>query len=93
MRRGEGALVLTRTGVRGVVNTCDEYAGPAQTYRRMGMQQLYIPVVDYTSPTVAQIEQAVRFIEEFAARGEKVYVHCKGTPVRVCSATSPRLRY
>lgn len=69
---------LHALGVRGVVNTCDEYAGPVRTYRAHGIEQLHIPVVDYTSPSVTQIEQAVRFIEEHAARGDKVYVHCKG---------------
>jgi hypothetical protein len=32
--------LLYNQGVRGVVNTCDEYAGPVQTYARYGIEQL-----------------------------------------------------
>jgi len=78
---------LHQLGVRGVVNTCDEYQGPVQTYQQHGIQQLYIPVVDYTSPSPAQLDQAVTFIERYRQKGEKVYIHCKagkGRSTTVC---------
>lgn len=65
-------------GIRAVVNTCDEYAGPNATYVELGISQLRVPVVDYCSPTVAQVDEAVKFMEAAVTRGEKVYVHCKG---------------
>jgi atypical dual specificity phosphatase len=80
---------LHKLGVRGVVNTCDEYAGPWRTYEQFGIQQLHIPVVDYTAPTSDQIDKAVAFIEKFRSRGEMIYIHCKAgkgrsTTVLVC---------
>jgi len=80
---------LYKEGVRGVINTCEEYAGPLSTYDQYGIKQLYIPVTDFTSPTAEQIEQAVSFIEKFANRGESVFLHCKAgkgrsTTVAIC---------
>jgi protein-tyrosine phosphatase len=37
---------------------------------------LYLPVLDLTAPTAAQLADAVRFIEQESARGI-VFVHCK----------------
>jgi atypical dual specificity phosphatase len=65
-------------GVRGVVNTCDEYGGPVRTYEKFGIQQLYLPVIDYTSPTDSQIDRCVDFCEKMASTGKTVYIHCKG---------------
>jgi atypical dual specificity phosphatase len=41
------------------------------------MRQLHIPTVDYTAPSLADVERAVAFMAEAAARRERVYVHCK----------------
>lgn len=63
--------------IRGVVNTCEEYAGPVQHYRRAGIEQLHIPTIDFTSPTLADVEEGVAFIRKHASNGDTVYVHCK----------------
>ena len=39
---------LRDMGVTGVVNLCDEYSGPVQTYEALGIEQLYLPTVDHT---------------------------------------------
>ncbi len=64
-------------GVRAVVNMCDECPGLLEPYGRMGIEQLYLPTIDFTPPTLADIERGVAFIEAHAAKGETVYVHCK----------------
>lgn len=71
-------IVSDLAGVRGVVNTCDEFVGPVSAYQKLGIQQLRIPIVDYCAPSLSQIESAVKFMEGFTSKGEKVYVHCKG---------------
>ncbi|MCW8131016.1 MAG: dual specificity protein phosphatase family protein [Planctomycetota bacterium] len=68
---------LHAEGVRAVVNTCEEYAGPGKAYARLGIAQLRIPTVDFTPPALEDIERAVSFMKERAARGESVLVHCK----------------
>jgi len=67
---------LYAEGVRSVINTCDEYEGPIDLYAKFGIQQLYIPCADYTSPTMEQIENALLFIQEQSSKGI-IYVHCK----------------
>lgn len=69
--------LLYSKGVRGVVNMCDEYRGPVSEYKRLGIRQLRLPTVDHSQPESYDLMRGVRFIREFAARNEKVLVHCK----------------
>ncbi|KAE8904820.1 hypothetical protein PF005_g10791 [Phytophthora fragariae] len=69
---------LVSRGVRAVVNLCDEYAGPEQQYRRQHIQQLRLPTVDHSEPSLAALEAAVAFIRTHKQRGVRTYVHCKG---------------
>ena len=71
------AAGLYDEGVRGVVNTCEEYGGPVAEYDRLGMTQLYIPTLDFQPPTIEELERAVDYIRQHRERGEGVYVHCK----------------
>ena len=41
---------LYTEGVRGVVNTCEEYHGPSLHYEAAGIEQLRIPTTDFTHP-------------------------------------------
>ena len=68
---------LPSTQVRGVVNLCEEYRGPTQSYKRLGMRQLWLPTTDHFEPSVEDLESAVNFIAEHEAIGKRVYVHCR----------------
>ena len=68
---------LQGLGVRAVVNTCEEYAGPQTAYQEAGIEQLRIPTIDFTPPSLEDVEKAVQFMDEQIAQGKKVYVHCK----------------
>ncbi|MEI6233332.1 MAG: dual specificity protein phosphatase family protein [Planctomycetota bacterium] len=68
---------LKALGIGAVVNTCDEYAGSVTQYAAAGIEQCYIPTVDFTPPALADLETSVRFIHAQIAAGKKVYVHCK----------------
>ena len=52
---------LAAEGVRAVVNTCEEYAGPTEAYEKAHIEQLRVPTVDYTPPTLEMVEQARSF--------------------------------
>ena len=69
---------LYRLGVRGVVNMQDEYVGPVKKYQELNVTQLYLPTVDHTEPSCAQMHTACTFIAKQTEAGHKVYVHCKG---------------
>jgi len=65
-------------GVRGVINMCEEYAGPVTTYKRLGIEQLHLPTVDHVEPSFEDMQAAVKFIADYEAQNKgRVYVHCK----------------
>ena len=79
-----GALPLPRdipllkaNGVTGVINMCIEYRGPNAAYQTAGIEQLWLPTVDFTPPTLVDIQRAMDFIDKHHAHEGKVYVHCK----------------
>jgi len=73
---------MAAAGVRAVVNTCEEYAGPIEQYEQYGIEQLWIPTTDFTHPTLADVEQAVEFVESHVKRDQTVYIHCKAGRAR-----------
>lgn len=76
------AARLHALGVRAVVNTCAEYAGPEQEYARLGIEQLRIPTTDFTHPQLADVQRAVEFVQDQVRQGEGVYIHCKAGRAR-----------
>ena len=79
---------LAKLGVGAVVNTCDEYSGPSDAYAAHGIEQLWIPTVDFNAPLLEDIQRAVTFMSGHAAAGRRIYVHCKAGRAR--SATVSR---
>ncbi|MBP86563.1 MAG: phosphatase [Planctomycetaceae bacterium] len=84
-----GALPLARDipslqeeRVAGVINTCEEYAGPVTAYEQAGIEQLRLPTIDFTHPSLDSVQRGVSFIERHAATGNSVYVHCKAGRAR-----------
>ena len=73
---------LHEEGVRGVVNTCEEYAGPQAEYGQFGIEQLRIPTTDFTHPKLEDVQQAVEFVQSHAAKEQSVYIHCKAGRAR-----------
>jgi atypical dual specificity phosphatase len=43
-----------------------------------GFDALHLPVQDFTAPSLDQLAEAMRFIEEHLARSEPIVVHCRG---------------
>jgi atypical dual specificity phosphatase len=65
-------------GVKGVINLCQEYRGPIKEYKRLHIEELYLPTTDHFEPSVEDLIKAVYFIRKIQKRGKgKVYVHCK----------------
>lgn len=78
----QDVLVLHQAGVRAVVNTCHETAGPLDQYTQMGIEQLHIPTVDFTHPSLADVTAAVAFVDRHVQAGHVVYIHCKAGRAR-----------
>ncbi len=75
-------LAMVHEGVGAVVNTCDEYRGPVAAYDRAGIEQLRVPTIDFTHPSLEDVERAVEFMQRHVAQGHNVYVHCKAGRAR-----------
>jgi atypical dual specificity phosphatase len=73
---------LHAAGVRAVVNTCEEYAGPVRQYEQCGIVQLHIPTTDFTHPRLDDVIQAVEFVQQHVEAGDTVYIHCKAGRAR-----------
>ena len=73
---------MSAEGVRAVVNTCEEYAGPVEQYQRFGIEQLRIPTTDFTHPRIEDVQRAVEFVEDHVRKDETVYIHCKAGRAR-----------
>lgn len=73
---------LVSEGVKGVVNTCEEYAGPSIRYEAAGIEQLRIPTTDFAHPRLEDVKLAVEFVQKHVEAGESVYIHCKAGRAR-----------
>jgi atypical dual specificity phosphatase len=73
---------LAELGVRGVINMCREYRGPTREYERFEIEQLWLPTVDFTHPSLADVAKGVDFLDRMTTAGKKVYVHCKAGRAR-----------
>jgi atypical dual specificity phosphatase len=63
--------------VRAVINMCEEYRGPLQKYKQLGIRQFWLSTVDHFEPSLEHLKKAVEFLEEHEALNKRVYVHCK----------------
>ena len=80
---------LAALRVRAILSLCAEYLDDVDACAAAGVAAHRIPVHDDLAASPAQIEEAVRWIEERVARGERVYVHCaagRGRSVSVACA-------
>ncbi|MEM7456550.1 MAG: dual specificity protein phosphatase family protein [Planctomycetota bacterium] len=73
---------MAADGVKAVVNTCEEYGGPQEEYRRHGIEQFHMPTIDFTHPSLEDVIGAVEFIDRHADQGNTTYVHCKAGRAR-----------
>lgn len=69
--------LLAKMGVGAVVNMCEEFGGDTDELAACSLTQLYLPTMDYHSPTTQDMVAGVRFMREQIASGKKVLVHCK----------------
>ena len=68
---------MSDSGVQAVVNTCNEYGGPVKQYQQYGIEQLRVPTIDFTPPSLESVIKGVEFITRHVEQGDNVYVHCK----------------
>lgn len=74
---GYPRILKEQYGVEGVINMCEEWRGPTRQYKKLGMEELYLPTTDHFEPSVEDLISALSFIKRHEAQGKKVYVHCR----------------
>ena len=73
---------MRKEGVRAVVNTCEEYAGPQAEYSKNEIEQFRMPTTDFTHPKLLDVQNAVEFVQGHVQKGHCVYIHCKAGRAR-----------
>lgn len=64
-------------GVRSVINLCEEYRGPVNKYKKLGMKQLRLKTIDHFEPSFEDLKRGVEFLQENEMNGNRVYIHCR----------------
>jgi atypical dual specificity phosphatase len=67
--------LLWKMGIRALINLTEEPL-PEEILREVGVLSEHIPVVDFTAPTLKQVEQALAMIHFYLGRNMPVAVHC-----------------
>ncbi len=76
--RREAAIAgLARQGVSVLINLHERAHDPTRLARH-GMEELHLPVADFTPPSPRQLDRGVAAIAEALAAGRRVAVHCAG---------------
>lgn len=74
--RREAAIAgLARQGVSMLVNLHERAHDPARL-ARYGVEEIHLPVADFTPPSPAQVDRGVAAIAEAIAADRRVAVHC-----------------
>lgn len=73
---------LSKLGVGAIVNTCEEFAGFADRYAELKIDQCHIPTTDFCHPSLGDVRDAVQFVQRHVDAGEVVYIHCKAGRAR-----------
>ena len=71
----QDAAFLEQEGVRVLVSLTEEMPD-GEVLASRAIDQIHIPVQDYTSPTLKQISDFVAAVDGFVAAGKPVGVHC-----------------
>ncbi len=76
--RHEAAIAgLARQGISVLINLHERAHDPTRLARH-GMEELHLPVADFTPPSPRQLDRGVAAIAEALATGRRVAVHCTG---------------
>ena len=71
----DAITLLWMMGIRALINLTEEPL-PGEILRKVGILTEHIPVVDFTAPTLKQVEQAIMMINFYLGRNMPVAVHC-----------------
>ncbi len=68
---------LAVSGVRGIVNLCEEHRGDPALLAALQLTALHLPTLDFHRPSADDIARGAAFIKDQISANHRVYVHCK----------------
>lgn len=78
------ASVAATENVKGIISFNEDYEVNPRWYAtseemaKLGIKHVRLPVEDYTaSPSLTQVQEGLKFIEDVKKEGGTVYIHCK----------------
>ena len=76
--RSHGDLeMIQKAGIEAIINLCAECYDLHESEKRAGFDVLYLPIPDECAPQMAELEEAVSWLDTQVASGGKVLVHCR----------------
>jgi hypothetical protein len=79
-----GMAALAQMGIKAVVNLCLENNDDAARAAKYGLKALHVPILDNSTPTIAQMNQFIGF----ATSNPPTYVHCEAGKGRTGTAVA-----
>lgn len=64
-------------GVNAILNLCAEYCDLQGIEQDYGFEVHYLPIDDEAIPSIANLERAMRWMDEAISRDKRVLVHCR----------------
>jgi len=75
--RTEDAFTLLKMlGVKALLNL-SEHAIPSERISKFDMQAEHVPLADFSTPTLGEIDQAIMIIDSFLSQEQPIAVHCR----------------
>ncbi|MDA3971705.1 MAG: dual specificity protein phosphatase family protein [Desulfobulbaceae bacterium] len=68
---------IEEQGVKAIVNLCGEFCDLHEIEEKSGFEVYFLPIPDENAPDMAEMEQALEWLDEALYLGKKVLVHCR----------------
>lgn len=68
---------LRSQGIGAIVNLCGEFCDLHEIEESAGFEVFYLPIDDENAPKMAEMEEALDWLDEAVYLGKKVLVHCR----------------
>ena len=68
---------LRKQGIDAIVNLCGEFCDLHEIEETAGFEVFFLPIEDENAPQMAEMEEALAWLDEAVYLGKKVLVHCR----------------
>ena len=69
--------LIKAEGIDAIVNLCGEFCDLHEIEEKSGFEVYYLPIPDESAPDMADLEDALAWLDEAIYLGKKILVHCR----------------